>query len=122
MSNPKTDKELRSEETDLFCLGSVYLSAGSHFDLGHTFWPVGEHIYVHLKTNEEVLFCCLQEVFQEYDIPVQKVTGHLQVKGQTEMLCSGWYGTHSVITSYLLSNSKHRSCDCDVLQFVDAVK
>ncbi len=58
---------------------SVYLSAGGHFDLGYLLRPVGEDVNVHFETNKEVLLCCLQEVFQEHDVPVQKVRGVISV-------------------------------------------
>lgn len=54
---------------------SVYLSASGHFDFRHLLRSVGEHVYVHLETNKEVLLCCLKEVFQEHDVPVQRATG-----------------------------------------------
>lgn len=53
---------------------SAHLSAGSHFDWRYLLWPVGKHIYVHIKTNEEVLLCRLQEALQEHHVPVQNVT------------------------------------------------
>lgn len=52
----------------------AYLSASRHLDLGHFLRSVGEQIYVHVEPNEEVLLCRLQEVFQEHDVSVQKVT------------------------------------------------
>lgn len=55
----------------------VNLSAGGHFDLWHLRRLVSEHINVHIETNEEVLLCRLQEVFQEPDVPEQDTRGRL---------------------------------------------
>lgn len=99
-------------------VGFLYLSAGGHFDLRHLLRPVSEHVNVHPETNEEVLLCRLQEVFQEHDIPVQKSRSRVKA----EMLRSGRRGNHSVKNSHLLSNSEHGGCDADVLWFVDAVE
>lgn len=61
----------------------LHLSASSHVDVGDVIGPVSKHINVHIETNEEVLLGCLQELFQEHDVPVQI----REVKG--EMLPSG---------------------------------
>lgn len=113
---------LISSELTLFN-NDDHLSASGHLDLGHVLRPVGEHVHVHIETNEEVLLCRLQEVFQEHDVPVQKVTGVTsKSKVIPEMLHLGWDGNLSVGMSYLLSNSEHSDCHADVLRLVDAVE